>query len=355
MDTHLTFTLPQLLSFIGLCQAVFVLTYIAFRARHASDILLPGGYFALLAIAFLLDFAAPYWSGLDILPLLQWTFWLTGPPLSVMLILQVANGDRIFTWYRVAGPLCIIGAAIGMAVLAVHPATCETKSCAPSLQWFVLAGVAVGLLSFLGLWPQRAAIRRCKAQSHERYWLVVTLIAVNLWLLAMVLMLGLNGDTAATLLVIRPVIGITLIYIATTSLLRIYPQVIDLKTAPARSDAPTPRDIETTGRLRDLIDTQKIYQEPDCSRSMIARELSVSESVVSRIVGNAYGCTVPRMISEKRVHEAKTLLRQTGAMTKIVAAEAGFASPASFNRVFREIEGMSPSAYRASCKNERQA
>ena len=54
----------------------------------------------------------------------------------------------------------------------------------------------------------------------------------------------------------------------------------------------------------------------------------------------------PQLLNEKRVETAKTLLLDTDASIKIVAQEVGFNSLPSFNRVFKEVEGQSPSSYR---------
>lgn len=351
MTLDLTFTLPQMLSLIGMCQAAFILTFIGGRAQNFASAALPLTYFLCLGLAFFLDFAAPYWAGLDNLSLLQWTAWLVGPPLSVPVVLQIVRSGKMPPWFAYLAAIIILAMGTFCYLAHIRAIGCSAwQECDTVRNWLVLSDVIVGLLAYAAVAPYWSDIRRCKREGGERYWLVVTLIAVNLWLLSMILIWGFNPGLAAKLLIMRSIIGVTLIYVATTSLLRIYPQAIELKSPASKNDLLTPNEEKSVEQLRDLIERQKIYQEPDCSRSFVARELAVSENAVSRIVSKVYGRTFPQLINEKRVDDAKQLLKETSAPAKIVASDVGFASLASFNRVFRDISGQSPSEYRTSSR-----
>jgi AraC-like DNA-binding protein len=50
------------------------------------------------------------------------------------------------------------------------------------------------------------------------------------------------------------------------------------------------------------------------------------------------------------VEEAKTLLVETQADISTISEESGFNSIATFNRVFKDIAGLSPTEYRAKYK-----
>jgi AraC-like DNA-binding protein len=60
---------------------------------------------------------------------------------------------------------------------------------------------------------------------------------------------------------------------------------------------------------------------------------------------------VPQLINGYRVQDAAVLIAQTDAPIKDIAEEAGFSSIATFNRVFKDITGKSPSAYRKDAAN----
>ena len=59
-----------------------------------------------------------------------------------------------------------------------------------------------------------------------------------------------------------------------------------------------------------------------------------------------YNKSFSQLLNERRVADAKRLLEETTATVKIISGEVGFNSTASFNRVFRDISGQSPSAWR---------
>jgi AraC-like DNA-binding protein len=95
-----------------------------------------------------------------------------------------------------------------------------------------------------------------------------------------------------------------------------------------------------------LLNVDKVYQEQEYSRASFAAELGVSEATVSRLANDYLRKTIPQLLNEYRVEDAKVLLKETDAPIQIVAKEAGFPSLATFNRVFRDLSGKTPSEYR---------
>jgi AraC-like DNA-binding protein len=172
-------------------------------------------------------------------------------------------------------------------------------------------------------------------------------VFTNLFFLGFMLLAGLPSQSGHAAMTVRTVVGIFLAYLAGTSLFRIYPQAVPFR---ARTEELTDKDRETVEKIRNLIDLQKVYHEPAYNRSDLARELNLSEGAVSRVVNIAYGQTLPQLINERRVEDAKRLLAETDATIKVVAEEVGFNSLASFNRVFKEIAGCNPSDFRHSMK-----
>ncbi|MCM2344066.1 MAG: AraC family transcriptional regulator, partial [Alphaproteobacteria bacterium] len=149
----------------------------------------------------------------------------------------------------------------------------------------------------------------------------------------------------------RTFLGLGFVYVAGTSLFRIYPQAVLLIQRQERRAQATPQDHELAAKISDLMAIQKLYQEPDCNRASLARELNVAEGTLSRVINAQFGRTVPQFLNEKRIEDAKQLLADTDAAVKVIASEVGFSSLASFNRVFRDVTGESPSAYRATCSS----
>jgi AraC-like DNA-binding protein len=347
--SELSFSLPELLSLLGLAQVVYVLVYMVFRAGDFRTAALPFVYFLCLGFAFLADFAGGHLRDVPNFDLVQWFFWYAGPPLGVLLILQVARLGKLPAWkelWVLALPPLALAAALGFAGLdndCHFPGACVLLR-----DWLSVTGLISGVLSLTALWPHRADLRSVAAQKggDERYWLILTIVIVNLFLIGFMSLMGLTMAGTPQALLVRTIVGIALIYLTGTSLFRIYPLAMPIKAQPARTVVLKQEEQAAEERLKTLIELEKVYHEPSYSRSDLARELSVPESVVSKIISHAYGRTFPQLINEHRIADAQRLLAETDAPIKVISEEVGFNSLASFNRVFRDLAGQNPTDYR---------
>lgn len=84
----------------------------------------------------------------------------------------------------------------------------------------------------------------------------------------------------------------------------------------------------------------------DLNLEIIAREAKMSKSYFSTIFKKMNGIPVWDYITRKRVELAMTLLRESDEPIIEVAENCGFSSISNFNRCFRQVTGISPSAYR---------
>jgi transcriptional regulator GlxA family with amidase domain len=82
------------------------------------------------------------------------------------------------------------------------------------------------------------------------------------------------------------------------------------------------------------------------SRLQMAEAIGVSEDYLSRIFRQEMNISPWEYLNRYRILKAKELLRSTNDAVKKVALRVGFTSPAYFSRVFRNVTGVSPSAYR---------
>ena len=202
----------------------------------------------------------------------------------------------------------------------------------------------------LALWGNKdlfTALRKSKG-GRERYWLVIVLIGAN------VMTVGVNSlrstgklsvENADSLLV---VLGLAFIYLAITTLFRVYPFPVQLNTAPTRFKALalSPEEKRIAAAVKALMEVDKLYHEPAFSRADLAQEIQTSENTLSRVINVAFGKSFPRLLSEFRVGDAKRMLLNPSIPVQVVAFEVGFNSLASFNRVFKEVSGETPSQYR---------
>lgn len=352
------FTFQEILSAIGMAQCVMILVYMLFRAGDLTRAVVPIAYFLVLGLAFFLDFSTRFLGDATALwPVLQWLAWFSGPPLSVLLVIQVARLSET-PRLRDCSILLVVPAALGAAaVLAVKDESCSFSTllspCGEFPTWLVLSGLGAGGVSLLALWTIRGLLDGVPAQKNgrERYWLVLSLVIVNVLFLATMLASLSNFGTAADFVTVRTILGMGLAYLAGTSLFRIYPTAIRLVTGPQDLG---PEEAELARKIEKLINLDKIYHEPAYSRADLARELNAPEATVSRVINVHFQKTFPQLLNERRVDDAKRLLAQTDAPVRTVAEEVGFNSLATFNRVFKEMSGASPGTYRQDVQGLRK-
>lgn len=102
------------------------------------------------------------------------------------------------------------------------------------------------------------------------------------------------------------------------------------------------------GELRNLLDTQKPYTDPELTLTDLARLLTVHPNVLSQVINSREGKTFYDMVNERRteefIHRLSLPQRQQYTLMAI-AYDCGFNSKASFNRNFKKHTGLTPSEY----------
>lgn len=109
-------------------------------------------------------------------------------------------------------------------------------------------------------------------------------------------------------------------------------------------------DAGLVARLTHLIEVERIHLDPTMTLERVVSRMGVSERTVRRLIHHRFGYDHFRtFLNAHRVEEARRLLLippPSGQKMIAVAADSGFASLASFNRVFRELEGRTPGEYK---------
>ena len=96
-------------------------------------------------------------------------------------------------------------------------------------------------------------------------------------------------------------------------------------------------------RARDAMD--RSYAEP-LDIAALARIAYVSEAHFIRTFKETFGETPHRYLQRRRIERAMWDLRASAKPITDIAFTVGFASLGTFSRTFRDIVGVSPSAYR---------
>ena len=331
------FNFIDVLALIGLTQSLYLIIYIIFRAGNFRNVLVPFLCLLMLMLSFLSDFAAQRLSDLPIVSFLRSLFWLSIPSFSVLLIRQVADFGQfppLSYWLMLLLPF--LSGVIGYGVLESYDA-------------MMILGIISGCISFLMLWIGRQSfldLRNDKLTKGDRYWLIISFVGMNLLIIFSSLLTISNYISASEFNSIRGVLGIGMIYLASTSLLRIYPQSVKLVERKTIVKIMSEDDMMIVEKIKNLLDLDKVYQEANFSRADLARELNISEAYVSKVIMGHFGKSLPQLINELRIHDSLQLLKQTEAAISVVSEQVGFATLPTFNRVFKETMNMSPSEYR---------
>lgn len=117
---------------------------------------------------------------------------------------------------------------------------------------------------------------------------------------------------------------------------------------PVDISAPTPDDL--ADRIIARLRAEQWYLEPRLSIRDIAERMGSNESYVSRALNRQTGQSFNRIINGLRVDHAKAQLKDTPDSVLAIAMDSGFNSKATFNRVFRELSGQTPTQFRTSQK-----
>lgn len=86
----------------------------------------------------------------------------------------------------------------------------------------------------------------------------------------------------------------------------------------------------------------------DLSLERISKALNIVPSYVSSVFSRNFDISLNTYISKKRISAAKSMLIGSPKTITEIAFGSGFSSIRSFNRRFKESEGMTPSEYRES-------
>lgn len=103
------------------------------------------------------------------------------------------------------------------------------------------------------------------------------------------------------------------------------------------------------GRLLQLMEREQPYLDPDLTLGELSDRLASPTNHVSQMINELQGESFYDFVNRYRVEKAAALLRdpaQTGTTVLDIAFESGFGSKSTFNRVFRERIGRTPSQYR---------
>ncbi len=116
----------------------------------------------------------------------------------------------------------------------------------------------------------------------------------------------------------------------------------------------TPYDIRTPSlkdfqeRLHEIMETKKPFLDPKLSLFDLSKVVDISSKELSTYLNREMDMNFYEFINRYRVKEVKAKLETDGEKYTLlsIALDCGFNSKASFNRIFKQITGFTPSEYK---------
>ena len=351
----------QALQLLALGPCLFMVFFLSVAGRKMSQTLVPVLYFISLSCAFFLplrDVVGYSSHAYDVL------LWLSNmqPAVCFLLIVQFMTGSIPAPryWGILAIPL-VGGSPLIYASLVTDGEICLYEKLCTQPQvfnaFYNIFSISMAFLILLFIYRRLSgASQTATAEDrHQKYALVLALIALNLALLAMDLFGIMEYADTARVQLAQTVVRMGFIYLTLTLLFRMFDRPLELayeRIPLIKPQELSAKDILLAEQIRGLFTKDKLYRDMALDRSKMARKLAVTEATLSRVVNQSFHKNVSMLINQYRVEEAK--LRLAGETTAItaIAFEVGFSSIPSFNRVFRQFCDMAPSTYRNAHQTE---
>jgi AraC-like DNA-binding protein len=354
--TNNVLNLLQALHLMGVLPALFLLFFLlVLFAKGNRQAVIPAIYFLSLACGFILPLASIY-------PPLSQNLLFVGVLLlgesllmaaSFLLVMQFLLGRTppLIYWLVFAIPF-VGGSGLIYASLLSPEACTIDEVCRDVGTYKALYNIFSAALIFLLLvyYSSRGseAVQSDEDRRHK-YWLIISLILLNLCVLAIDLarIAGRLSQSEADIILV--IFKLAFIYLVITSLFRVfYPrmaqEVVTFSSKPQHDPAQDQPVVDMVVRL---LSDEKLYREMRLNRAAFAEKVGVSEHQLSRIVNHYFGKSVVELINHHRIEDAKRRLRdEPQIQITAIGFEAGFNSIASFNRVFKEKVGVSPTQWR---------
>ena len=124
-----------------------------------------------------------------------------------------------------------------------------------------------------------------------------------------------------------------------------FPKIVTAAPLPLQAGSDKNWKAEGDTLQREVL-SNNWYLEPRLSIRDVAARLATNETYVSRALNHGIGKSFNRFINEMRVDHAKNLIQANSDNFLNIAMDSGFNSKATFNRVFRDISGETPSAFK---------
>jgi AraC-like DNA-binding protein len=102
---------------------------------------------------------------------------------------------------------------------------------------------------------------------------------------------------------------------------------------------------EWKSKISVLLESEKIYEDPELSLTQVAKQLKTNPSLLSKVINQGFQLNFNDFINNYRITAVKEKLQAGEQKTQTllgIAYDCGFNSKATFNRAFKKATGLSP-------------
>lgn len=133
----------------------------------------------------------------------------------------------------------------------------------------------------------------------------------------------------------------------------VFPEMLEdiTEIASATYAKSTLTGVDVDAKLEELeqaMSVHKLYQNEDLSLKLAAEAIQLTGHQLSELINTRFGQGFSRFVRERRIAEAKRMLRDDAKASVLsISMATGFRSQSNFYAAFKDIEGMSPGQYRS--------
>lgn len=106
------------------------------------------------------------------------------------------------------------------------------------------------------------------------------------------------------------------------------------------------KPLRTTQRINEVLKWVDAHYKERFTLDKLAEDLHFSANYISKLFRQQTGKSIPEYVTEKRLEQARTLLRTETVSIEEISEEMGFNSPSYFIRTFKNKYGVPPHQYR---------
>lgn len=107
------------------------------------------------------------------------------------------------------------------------------------------------------------------------------------------------------------------------------------------------RNVTTAKSLQNAIEYINENHAEDLSLEVVAQAVELSPYYLSHLFSDELGITFLNYLTRVRMEKAKSLLLNTNMTVQEIAYEVGYNDPSYFTKVFKKLEGRTPTQYRS--------